>query len=85
MTFVLIVLIILPSSTDFSAPCTTFLNAFLNHTGIKDYNTNLLCLRHYIFISVSGERDGELKLKSYLILGNASIFIHFCDITMCHL
>lgn len=48
-------------------------------------NMKLLSLRHYIFILVSRERDGELKLKSYLILANISICIHFPDIVMYHL
>lgn len=48
-------------------------------------NMKLLSLRNYIFILVSRERDGELKLKSYLILANISICIHFSDIVMYHL
>lgn len=79
--------IILPGRTDFSALCTNqpFLMPFLIMLVSKITNMKLLSLRHYSFILVSGERDGELKLKSYLILGNVSICVHFSDMMMYHL
>lgn len=58
---------------------------FLIMMALKITIRNYCFFKDYVFIQVSGKKkDGQIKLKFYLILGNFRIFIYFCDIMIFH-